>query len=71
MTAPLINRTFRPGSGSAYNANAAGPVPAGATVPTASMGGGQWSPTVANLLVLIVVEMAAFAAIRYLFRKVL
>ena len=27
-----------------------------------------WSPTVVNLLVLVVVEVAAFAAIRYAFR---
>jgi hypothetical protein len=27
-----------------------------------------WSPTVANLLVLVVLEIAAFAAIRYAFR---
>lgn len=31
----------------------------------------KWTPTVANLLVLIVVEMVAFAAIRYAFRRVL
>lgn len=33
--------------------------------------GSQWSPTVANLLVLIVIEMAAYAVISYVFRKVL
>lgn len=28
----------------------------------------QWHPTVVNLLVLVVVEIAAFAALRYFFR---
>lgn len=61
-----IPRTTRPGS---LN-SAAGPVPVGATVPMSGNSGSQWNPTVANLLVLVVIEMVAFAAIRYLFRKV-
>lgn len=62
-----IHRTVRPASG-APNAGA-GPVPVGATVPVVA-GTKQWSPTVANLLVLVVLEIAAFAAIRYAFRIV-
>lgn len=41
---------------------------------SASTGGGsgasQWTPTVANLLVIVVLEIAAFAALRYAFRVV-
>lgn len=33
-------------------------------------GGGQWSPTVANLLVLIALEIVAYCALRYAFRTV-
>lgn len=59
-----IDRTYRPNMNN--NNSAAGPVPTGATVPTAP-GGTGWTPTVTNLLVLLVVEMAAFAALRYAF----
>jgi len=31
---------------------------------------GQWSPTVANLLVILVVEIVVFAVIRYVFSRV-
>lgn len=65
---PGIRRTVRPAN-AAPNAGA-GPVPIGATVPIPTVGGGKWSPTVANLLVLIVLEIAAFAACRYAFRIV-
>lgn len=69
MSAPGINRTIRPGS-SAVN-QAAGPVSPGESVPSVpSSMGGQWSPTVAHLLVLIVLEVVAFAGIRYAFRIV-
>jgi len=63
-----MNRTVR-----ATGAINAGPGAKGATVTTASGGVGQtkgWSPTVANLLVILVVEIFAFAAIRYVFRKI-
>ena len=30
----------------------------------------DWSPTVANLLVLIVLELAAFAGLRYVINKI-
>ncbi len=64
-----IPRMFQPPTGST-NAGA-GPVPIGATVPGPNSGGGaqSWHPTVVNLLVLLVVELAAFAALRMLFRK--
>lgn len=64
----MINRTYRPNPNNLNSA--AGPVPVGATVPTPSSGGSQWSPTVANLLVLVVLEVVAFAALRYAFRIV-
>lgn len=69
MTYPLVDRSYKPGSNN-LNA-AAGHVAQGDTVPIPTSGGSQWSPTVANLLVLLVIEMVAFAAIRYLFRKVM
>lgn len=62
-----IPRMTQPATGST-NAGA-GPTPIGATVPSPSSGS-QWHPTVVNLLVLLVVEVAAFAALRMLFRKV-
>lgn len=38
----------------------------------ARMGGAtaQWSPTVANLMIILIVEMVAFAVIRYVFSRV-
>lgn len=30
--------------------------------------GGTWTPTVVNLVVLVVIEIAAYAALRYVFR---
>lgn len=63
-----INRTVRPGS--AATNQAAGPVPPGASVPIPTLSGSQWSPTVANLLVILVLELGAFAAIRYAFRTI-
>jgi hypothetical protein len=44
-----------------YSMPAVAPGSVGAT-------GKGWTPTVANLLVLVVVELAVFAAIRYAFR---
>lgn len=63
-----MNRTVR-----ATGAINASPGARGAAVTTASGGVGQtkgWSPTVASLLVILVVEIFAFAAIRYVFRKI-
>lgn len=34
------------------------------------IGAGDWQPTVVYLLILVVVEMAAFAGLRYTFRSV-
>lgn len=48
----------------------AGPVPIGQTVPSPVPHAKQWSPTVANLLVILILELAAFAALRYMFKIV-
>jgi hypothetical protein len=48
----------------------AGPTPIGATVPSPSSGARAWAPTVVNLVVLLIVEVAAFAALRMLFRRI-
>lgn len=34
------------------------------------MGTSQWTPTVANLLVLVVLEVVAFGGLRYLINKI-
>lgn len=68
-----IHRTVRP-----YGAFAHGPnprQPMGVDMPVTGAGGvgatkNSWSPTVANLLVLVVLELVAFAAIRFLFKRV-
>lgn len=44
----------------------AGPRGAEVTTPTAS--GRGWTPTVANLMVLIALEIAAYCALRWAFR---
>lgn len=68
MSAGPRRRTIR--SANATGAGA-GPVPLGETVPNPIPAGARnWSPTVANLLVILVLEVAGFAALRYLFRKV-
>lgn len=63
----MINRRIRPAG-----AVSVGPDGRGATVPGLSpatgAGKSSWTPTVANLLVLVVLELAAFAALRYAFR---
>lgn len=62
----MINRRIR-ASGNVT----AGPDGKGAAVPGLSPATGSksgWTPTVANLLVLVVFELAAFAALRYAFR---
>lgn len=45
----------------------AGPVSVGGTVPTSP--GDKWHPTVLMLLGILVVEIASFAALRYVFAK--
>jgi len=66
-----------PGAGSGYyrgdpprfggTGSMAGPKGAG-TAPNTSLIKG-WTPTVANLLLLVVVEMVAYAGLRYAFRN--
>ena len=46
----------------------AGPRGANVTAPTATGNGTGWSPTVANLAVLIALEIAAYCALRWAFR---
>lgn len=49
----------------------AGPTPIGETVPSSGNGSSSsWTPTVAHLLVILVIEIAAFAALRYAFRVI-
>jgi hypothetical protein len=49
----------------------AGPTPIGATVPSSNGGSASsWTPTVTHLLVILVIEIAAFAALRYAFRVI-
>jgi hypothetical protein len=62
-----IPRMTQPRTGS--DNTGAGPTPIGATVPQAPTSS-EWHPTVVHLLVLLVIEVAAFAALRILFRKV-
>lgn len=68
----MINRTIRPGASPASSG-------LGNQVPEASVsqtsgrglaGTSAWSPTVANLLVLIVLELIAFAGLRYVINKI-
>lgn len=42
--------------------------PSGASVTTPQRAPGSWTPTVANLAVLIVLEIAAYIALRWAFR---
>ena len=66
---PAVNRTYR-----AAGAVGTGPgrqIGVAPVVPNvAQRAASGWTPTVANLLVLVVVELAAFAAIRYLFKRI-
>lgn len=66
---PGIRRTVRPAG--AVSAGAGAGTPNGGSMPSSvNQAAGSWSPTVANLLVLVVLELVAFAAIRYLFKRV-
>lgn len=38
------------------------------STPGIQIGGGGWTPTVANLLVLVALEIAAYCALRWVFR---
>lgn len=68
----MIQRKYR--SGAAPSSSGLGAAVPGAVV-AASSGRGmkatsQWTPTVANLMVLIVLEVFAFAALRYVINRV-
>jgi len=63
-----IRRTVRPAGAIAAGADGRRP-PNGAPMPLNSTAK-AWSPTVANLLVLVVVEIVAFGVIRHLFRRI-
>jgi len=63
-----IRRTVRPAGAVAASADG-GRGPNGGTV-NPNAGAKSWTPTVANLLVLLVVEIVAFGAIRYLFKRI-
>lgn len=65
----MIRRTFRP-AGAVSSAADPGRTHTGGGMPSPVAAAKSWSPTVANLLVLIVVEIAAFAAIRYAFKRI-
>lgn len=60
------------GTGRYYGASpiARGQGPMPSTDPRAASAGQRWTPTVANLLVLIVAEIIVFAGLRRLFRVV-
>lgn len=56
-----------PAAGAVSSGADPGRSPTGVTMQARSA---QWSPTVANLLVIIVIELVAFAVIRYVFARV-
>lgn len=68
----MINRTIRPGAAPA--SSGLGTQNSGASVAATSGRGmastSQWTPTVANLLVLVVLEVVAFGALRYLINRI-
>lgn len=63
-----IRRTVRPAGRVAASPDGGRAPNGGAMNP--SSGAKQWTPTVANLMVLLVLEMVAFGVIRYLFRRI-
>lgn len=66
----MINRTVR-AAGASSSSGDAGRAPNGARMPDLRANGARaWSPTVANLLVLVVLEIVAFGVIRYVFHRV-
>ncbi len=67
---PGISRTPR-GAGAVSPSSDGNRSPTGGRMP--NLGGNgpkQWTPTVANLLVILVLEIIAFAVIRHVFRRV-
>lgn len=66
----MIRRTVR-AAGASSSSGDAGRAPNGATMPDLRATGARaWSPTVANILVLVVLEIVAFSVIRYVFKRV-
>lgn len=67
----MIRRTVRP-AGAVSSSSDGGRSPNGADMRDLSASGAAkgWSPTVANLLVLLVLEIVAFGVIRYVFKRV-
>lgn len=65
-----INRTVRP-AGAVSSGPDVGRPPNGVAVTDIRGGGAKgWSPTVANLLVILVLEIVAFGVIRYVFKRI-
>jgi hypothetical protein len=67
----IIRRTVRPG-GAVSPGPTPGGTPTGGAMPGVSAQGAAkgWTPTVANLMVLLVLEIVAFGVIRYVFKRV-
>ena len=63
-----IRRTVRPAGAVSASADG-GRAPNGGTV-NPNNSAKSWTPTVANLMVLLVCEIVAFAAIRLLFKRI-
>lgn len=67
-----IRRTVRP-SAAAANSRLGALTPEASVSMTSGRGvasTSQWTPTVANLLVLVVLEVLAFAGLRYVINKI-
>lgn len=64
-----IRRTVRP-AGAVSSGADLGRSPNGVAMPDLSGGAKSWSPTVANLFILLVLEIFAFGVIRYVFKRV-
>lgn len=68
----MIHRNIKPGA--APSASGLGSAVSGASVSQTSGRGlsstKSWTPTVANLLVLVVLEVIAFAGLRYVINKI-
>lgn len=67
-----IRRTVRPSAAPA-NSRLGAIVPEASVSQTSGRGFAatkEWTPTVANLLVLVVLEVIAFAALRYVINKI-
>lgn len=66
----MIRRTVRP-AGAVTPGPGVGTTSNGGAMPV-GVGGGpkKWTPTVANLLVLVVLEIVAFGVIRYVFKRI-